>query len=747
MAIIRNILLLCIAAAATVPAQGESATDTTSMEKSLYLEEVSITAIKTSRNLSNDALSASTFSKRLIERNNVLSAKDFAKFTPNLHIPNYGSRMTSSIYVRGIGARIDQPAVGLNIDNLPVMNKDNYDFNINDIARAEILRGPQSTLYGRNAMGGIINIYTLSPLSYQGTRAMVQYGSGNSYQIAVSHYRLIGDNKGLSISGSFSSSDGFFTNIYNGKKCDWEKNGSIRSKFEWHRGSTSIDNTLSASISRQGGYPYISTEGTDVAYNDTCFYRRTSIADAFTVKWNWKGINMSSISSYQFIDDNMTLDQDFLPYSYFTLSQIRREHVLTEDLIAKYKHRDYNALLGFFAFYRHSDMDAPVTFLDDGIAQLIEKNRNNANADYPIVWQSREFPLYSNFVMQSYGIAAYHQSTYNLGRFRFTAGIRLDYERSCLDYRSHCNSGYDVIDMTGPTPTLYRHQDVIISDNGSLSQDFLQLLPKFSVSYFLGNARSSSIYASIGKGYKAGGFNNQMFSDVLQQKVMSFMGLAAPYDVREIVTYKPETSWNYELGTHLSLLDGKITADASAFFIRISNQQLTAFPEGTVTGRIMTNAGKSRSYGVEASLNVNPFENFGIIASYGYTNVKFSEYHNGKSDFSGNFAPYVPMHTMYAGANYSLNLNNCRFADCIEFESGVRGTGKIYWDENNDHSQPFYALLHASITLKARHYSVQIWGNNITDSKHSVFWFTSIGNSFEQRGEKAKFGATLRLNI
>ena len=229
MAIIRNILLLCIAAAATVPVQGESATDTTSVEKSLYLEEVSITAIKTSRNLSNDALSASTFSKRLIERNNVLSAKDFAKFTPNLHIPNYGSRMTSSIYVRGIGARIDQPAVGLNIDNLPVMNKDNYDFNINDIARAEILRGPQSTLYGRNAMGGIRNIYTLSPLSYQGTRAMVQYGSVNSYQIAVSHYRLIGDNKGLSISGSFSSSDGFFTNIYNGKKCDWEKNGSIRS--------------------------------------------------------------------------------------------------------------------------------------------------------------------------------------------------------------------------------------------------------------------------------------------------------------------------------------------------------------------------------------------------------------------------------------------------------------------------------------------------------------------------------------
>ena len=736
---LKALLLGCLAVA---PSAAIASADT------LTLQEVTVSAIKQGSDVQRHALSATDIGRAAIERNAVSGAKTAADLIPNIFIPDYGSRMTSTIYVRGLGTRIDQPTMGLNIDNVPIICKENYDFNLMDIAKVEMLRGPQSTLFGRNTMAGVMNIYTLSPLNYSGTRALLEYGSHNAYQLGAAHYAKLSRNLGLSVNVLHHATDGEFTNEYNHRKTDWEKQTGGRIKLEWMGDNgLYVSNMFSLTHSRQGGYAY-EQEGTGyIAYNDTCFYRRTSIADAFTVKWNWKGISMSSISSYQFIDDNMTLDQDFLPYSYFTLSQIRREHVLTEDLIAKYKHRDYNALLGFFAFYRHSDMDAPVTFLDDGIAQLIEKNRNNANADYPIVWQSREFPLYSNFVMQSYGIAAYHQSTYNLGRFRFTAGIRLDYERSCLDYRSHCNSGYDVIDMTGPTPTLYRHQDVIISDNGSLSQDFLQLLPKFSVSYFLGNARSSSIYASIGKGYKAGGFNNQMFSDVLQQKVMSFMGLSAPYDVREIVTYKPETSWNYELGTHLSLLDGKITADASAFFIRISNQQLTAFPEGTVTGRIMTNAGKSRSYGVEASLNVNPFENFGIIASYGYTNVKFLEYHNGKSDFSGNFAPYVPMHTMYAGANYSLNLNNCRFADCIEFESGVRGTGKIYWDENNDHSQPFYALLHASITLKARHYSVQIWGNNITDSKYSVFWFTSIGNSFEQRGEKAKFGATLRLNI
>ena len=90
-----------------------------------------------------------------------------------------GSRMTSSIYVRGIGARIDQPVVGLNVDNVPFLNKDNYDFDMPDIARIEVIRGPQSTLYGRNTMGGLINIYTISPLNYQGSRVMAETGKGN----------------------------------------------------------------------------------------------------------------------------------------------------------------------------------------------------------------------------------------------------------------------------------------------------------------------------------------------------------------------------------------------------------------------------------------------------------------------------------------------------------------------------------------------------------------------------------------
>ena len=136
------------------------------------LSPISITAIKQGNNLRNQAISATVIDRREAERNHIFSAKSASEIAPNVLIPDYGSRITSTIYVRGLGSRIDQPVVGLNIDNVPILNKNNYDFDIADISRVEMIRGPQSSLFGRNTMGGVFNIYTLSPLSYQGTRLM-----------------------------------------------------------------------------------------------------------------------------------------------------------------------------------------------------------------------------------------------------------------------------------------------------------------------------------------------------------------------------------------------------------------------------------------------------------------------------------------------------------------------------------------------------------------------------------------------
>ncbi|MDO4736697.1 MAG: Plug domain-containing protein, partial [Bacteroidia bacterium] len=158
------------------------------------LSEIAVVAkVKQKNDLRVEPLSATVVKLGEIERKQVVSLSDLSFQTPNLYIPSYGSKMTSSIYVRGLGSRIDNPAIGMYIDNVPYMNKNGFDVDMWDIMRMEVLRGPQSTLYGRNTVGGIINIYTLSPKVYEGFRFSGTYSSGNSYNVKGSYYEKLSD--------------------------------------------------------------------------------------------------------------------------------------------------------------------------------------------------------------------------------------------------------------------------------------------------------------------------------------------------------------------------------------------------------------------------------------------------------------------------------------------------------------------------------------------------------------------------
>lgn len=718
------------------------------VDTTVVLEGVSVTAIKQQSNLANIGSQATIIGRQSIESQGIATVRGASDLVPNFFLPDYGSRMTSTIYVRGLGARIDQPSMGLNIDNVPVLCKENYDFDITDIARVEMLRGPQSTLYGRNTMGGLMNVYTLSPLSWQGTRIIAELASHMSLKLGASHYARVGEKLGISGSIYYTSTQGQYKNEYNGKNCDWERQGSARMKVVWQPSSSlTVSNTLSGSISRQGGYPYEWVETGRIAYNDTCFYRRTSVMDGLTINKSFERWSLSSITSYQYINDNMTLDQDFTPLPYFTLTQARREHAVTQELVAR-SHGDgsYKWLAGAFGFYRRYRMDAPVTFKDTGIASLIEGHINSVNPSYPVVWRERSFELGSRFTNPTWGVALYHQSSLDWRRFTFTAGLRLDYEHASLRYNSETHTGYDIIETA--TGQVYHSSNIDINDGGALSKHFVELLPKLAVTYHLPTDCRASVYASVSKGYKAGGFNTQMFSDVLQQRLMGIMGIGAAYDVNDIVGYKPEKAWNYEVGAHFESVNHRISADVAAFYIDCHDRQMTIFPDGTTTGRIMTNAGKTRSLGAEASMSINFTSDFGMNVSYGYCDARFVRYNDGKADYRDKRVPYCPQHTLYAQAFYTYNIKGGgKWAQSITLDASVKGTGEIYWNEANSLQQPFYTLLASSITLKGKHYSLQLWGQNLTGTSYSTFYFVSIGHEFLQRGRGRMLGATLRVNI
>ncbi|MBD5304056.1 MAG: TonB-dependent receptor [Bacteroides sp.] len=715
------------------------------------LAEVNVVGLKQDSRLRADAVSSTVIGRAELEELNTVTIKGISDVVPNLYIPDYGSRITSSIYVRGLGARMDHPAVGLNVDNVPYLNKNTYDFDVADIASVEMLRGPQSALYGRNTMGGLINIQTLSPMRWQGLRVMAEAGAGNQYRASAGWYHRFADNFANSINVNFSTLGGFFTNSFDGKKVDHEKSGSARIKSQWRISDrVYVQNVLAASLLRQGGYPYEVYDTGVIGYNDPCFYHRFTINDGVTVNYRGKGWDMVSITTVQHINDNMTLDQDFTSQPYFTITQRQRETAVTEDLVFKSSRLDgdYKCLTGVFGFYKNMYMKAPVTFKETGINELIIAHRNDANPEYPIEWSADRFTLNSNFKIPTFGIALYHESKYNLGNWCFTAGLRLDYEQAMLDYRSYCFTAYDIYHLLpGGGKELFAPIVVDIDDTGKLKRKYFTWMPKVSVLYNLPEGMGN-VYATVTKGYKSGGFNTQMFSEVLQQKLMRIMGIGKEYDVNSIVGYKPEYSWNYEIGSHLSFMDNKLTADISLFYIDCRDQQLTMFPPGTTTGRLMTNAGKTRSMGGELSLSFTPTARWHFTGSYGYTNARFREFFNGIEDFKGKVIPYAPQNTLFLQALY-----NCEFKPLSAYDAkftvdlNMKGTGKIYWNEANTRSQNFYTQLGASVGLETKDWSAQIWGKNLTDTKYYTFYFLSMGNEFRQRGLPLQIGVTLRYNF
>ncbi len=708
----------------------------------IVVDRVQVTAIKQGLMLRTQPVAATIVGLRGIERGRVEAVKDLSQTVPNFYSPDYGSRMTSSIYVRGLGARIDQPVVGLNVDNVPVMNKDNYDIDLADAERIEVLRGPQSTLYGRNTMGGVINVYTLSPLSYEGVRLGAEYSTGNTYRFRISSYYKLNPDLGMSVAGYYNRSDGLFENSYTGEKCDWERMGGGRWKVQWRaKNGLRVDNTFSFSMLEQGGYPYASVATGRISYDDLCSYDRKTFSDGLTVRYDAAKFSVASITSYQFSDDEMNLDQDFLPLPYFTLKQARREHSLTQDVVFRSHDRQaYNWLFGAFGFYRHGDMKAPVLFKQMGVDELIFKNANAGGGDITYYKTSDELPLGSAFVIPNYGLAAYHQSEYRLGKWHFTAGLRLDFERTKLRYRSFAEMSYLIsINGADPIPGMSN-----IDYSSSVAHSYIELLPKAAATYRFNDR--NNLYVSIAKGYKSGGFNTQLFSDILETQLKWAMVSGIPYHPGDEMSYKPEYSWNYELGGHFSCMDGDVRGDFALFYIDCRDQQLTVFPEGQSTGRMMTNAGRTRSLGGELSLQAHPWRNLEITTAYGYTDARFVRYDNGRADFAGNRIPYAPANTLSAIAAWTIPTGVAWLGDLV-LRGGVKGAGRIWWNEENTLSQPFYVTAEAAVRIEHRHYSLSLWGRNLADKRYDLFYFKSMGNEFVQRALPRTFGATLTINF
>ena len=259
----KRLLLYTAIATASVPCMAETP-ETDSLRTYAIGEVVIASDPKTTGALSEQPFSYSELKADDIEQFGIRSVKDAALFVPNLFMPDYGSKLTSAIYIRGIGSRINTPAVGLYVDDAAYTDKSAFDFDFLGVERIEVLRGPQSTLYGRNAMGGLIKMYTRNP-QLGGTEIKIG-GSTRDYghylQFLTSHN--VTDKTSYSLGGFYKANEGYNRNTYLDRRSNGGESGG--GKFRWLYDSNEgskvrnsgllVDFQTSLEYSNEDGYDY-----------------------------------------------------------------------------------------------------------------------------------------------------------------------------------------------------------------------------------------------------------------------------------------------------------------------------------------------------------------------------------------------------------------------------------------------------------------------------------------------------------
>lgn len=784
------------------PVQGDTITRVADIE-----EIVVVATPKENTRLRQQTLSSSSFSNAEIRARGVTSIKSFSAQVPNLYIPSYGSKLTTSTYIRGIGSRINTPAVGLYMDNIPYLNKNAFDFNFAEIDRVDVLRGPQGTLYGRNTMGGLIRVYTKSPFDYQGTDLQLSAATHNAYKASVTHYHRVSDNFAFSAGGYFDHQGGFFKNVArNNEHVDKgnEYGGRIRAIY-LPTDNTKLDFNINYEYLKQGAYPYQymgksngQGEGQyymgQVAYNRAGDYKRHLLNTGLNVEHQAQRFVFSSVTGFQFLKDDMNMDQDYTPLDIFSLNQKQNSKTLSQEFVFKSKPGSrWEWTTGLSGFYQWLKTQGPVTFQEDGIQTLIEdhvndvfirlRQQNERMPEMSLDVTASQINISGDFDTPTANFAFYHQSTINdLGvkGLSLTFGARMEYEKIWMDYTSAGPMTFDFnIPMLARMPQMAAVAEQLkgIQINpaftGKLNDDNWELLPKVALKYDFNNR--NNIYFSVSKGYRSGGYNFQMFSDLIQSKMsadmtaaineksngmMSQMGGDAfaehtfDYDVEGTVTYKPERSWNFELGTHLTSSNGKLFADMAVFLINTHDQQLAQFASSGM-GRITVNAGKSRSYGAEVSLRWQATDALSLTANYGYTHATFrtdtplatTSSYSSNTTLKDKYVPFVPKHTLMVGGQYVFAMKQGSFIDNIVLNADFRGNGRIYWDVLNTTSQQFYGTVNARVALRHQGSELAFWANNIFNADYDAFFFESMGNKFRQRGTPVQLGVDIRVRF
>lgn len=693
-------------------------------ENTQTLGEVVVTANKREEDIVKVSTSITSLSAKKIEDTRTWNLSGLTALVPNYYYQELGIPFQQIQSIRGIQVFSENPAVSTYVDDVNSLDILANGFAFTDIERIEVLRGPQGTLYGRNAMGGVVNIITKKPTNQ--TSGFAELSAGN---LGLQRYSagfktpLIKDKLFFGLNGLYQTQDGFMKNDTtgtgttdsnaNGQLVGGEKNLYGNMYLKWLP-SKRLEFTLNLKAQR------------DWSDNSGFFVQQTSDELAFS---NPDVINLARVGSHERNMLNSALVAKYYAdrFTLTSISACQRVNLAFQDIASG----------GIY----HSFFDSEIGELLPPQEVFSQEFRINSQAKSRLQYTAGVFAFaqvgyefstnlafelgpdfYSIFRNESnnYGLAGFGELSYQLtDKLKGTVGFRYDYENRESTFNGFGDAVFSRGEFTQTVPDT------------TVSGSYSALSPKVALSYAL-NERSN-LYVSYNRGFRTGGVNAQRF----------------PANLNISQTFDPEYSDNYEVGYKTFLADNKLSIGASAFLIQWQDLQFFNLVAPFTYAR--ENVGNAQSMGLELEVSTIPVKGLQIDGSFGLNQTEYKDFNLKRVNFGtfeefttpigGNSLSNAPSHTLFVGAQYEYAISK-KLKAVVRGE--VRNIGRFYTDIQNQIEQPSYTVLNSRLGLVWDKYSLFFWGQNLNNER-----FLAFGQPDSSFGRGARiapprtFGATL----
>ena len=671
------------------------------------LEEIIVTADFRERSIAEVPLSITVLDRAMIEQAAVQHFEELIYTLPNVNWSGDGNR-ARYFQIRGVG-ELEQyegapnPSVGFLIDDIDFSGIGTV-ATLFDIQQIEVLRGPQGSRYGANALGGLIFVQSVDPTDEWTGMARLTAGQDGTVAGGVAFGGPVsaGSTLRYRLSVHHHQSDGFRNNTYLGKSdTNGRRESTVRGKLLWETENEWSFRLTGMYTDIDDGYDAFAIDNSLTVLSDKPGKDAQASAGA-SLKAVWRGsdtISLTSITSVTNSDIDFSFDADWgnpeawapFTFDFVTLNDRERKTISQEIRVAS---TDGAGLFDDAAQWLAG------LYLFKLEERLMTVNQGEFFDPFSGFALSLDTRLESRF--ESLNVALFGQLGFAIGDSgELTVGLRV--ENRSTDYTDSAGLAL------GPGETMLGGE----------------------IAYSANLANNVTGYLSLAKGYKAGGFN---------------LGLV-PEDRRK---FEQEELWNLEAGIKSFWLDGRLLFNAAVFYNERRDQQvrtsLQLVPNDPTSFVFFTdNAAKGKTLGLEADLKWIPDDAWELYANVGILNAEFENFVTAVGDLSGRDQAHAPAYTLALGGVY-------RHPSGMFARIDVSARDEFFFDVSHDQKSEPFELVNARLGYQTARWTAQIWARNLFNERYAVRGFF-FGNEppdfpntlFIRQGDPRQIGITFDM--